>query len=92
MEDAFAFAARAFRPLYYTRQYAEDAAKIEMSFDLTHYQAQFRGEGPAGPVAREQWRTWADVAHLFDGSQPQDPDWDTERDLVDQSLRDPFDR
>ena len=52
MEDAFAFAARAFRPLYYTRQYAEDAAKIEMSFDLTHYQAQFRGEGPAGPVAR----------------------------------------
>ncbi|KAH9942253.1 FAD/NAD-P-binding domain-containing protein [Epithele typhae] len=50
MEDAFAFASHNFRPLYYTRQYERDRAKIEMSFDLTHYQAQFRGEKPAGPI------------------------------------------
>lgn len=31
-------------------QYPEDKAKIEMSFDLTHYQPQFRGEKPAGPI------------------------------------------
>jgi hypothetical protein len=31
-------------------QYSEDRSKIEMSFDLTHYQPQFRGEKPAGPI------------------------------------------
>ena len=50
MSDAFDFAARKFRPLYYTLQYERDRSKIEMSFDLTHYQAQFRGEKPAGPI------------------------------------------
>ncbi|KAH9941001.1 FAD/NAD-P-binding domain-containing protein [Amylocystis lapponica] len=49
-EDAFAFASEHFRPLYYTMQYPEDKSKIEMSFDLTHYQPQFRGEKPAGPI------------------------------------------
>ena len=51
MEQAFEFASSNFRPLYYTMQYAEDHSKIEMSFDLTHYQPQFRGEQPAGPVS-----------------------------------------
>ena len=41
MEKAFEFASSKFRPLYYTMQYAEDHSKIEMSFDLTHYQPQF---------------------------------------------------
>ena len=49
MEKAFEFASRSFRPLYYTMQYPQDLSKIEMSFDLTHYQPQFRGERPAGP-------------------------------------------
>lgn len=31
-------------------QYPQDKSKIEMSFDLTHYQPQFRGEKPAGPI------------------------------------------
>ena len=35
-EKAFDFAKDNFRPLYYTKQYPEDKAKIEMSFDLTH--------------------------------------------------------
>lgn len=51
MEKSFKFAGRNFRPLYYTMQYAEDKSKIEMSFDLTHYQPQFRGEQPAGPIS-----------------------------------------
>ncbi|OBZ68035.1 hypothetical protein A0H81_11835 [Grifola frondosa] len=50
MEESFKFASHAFRPLYYTMQYSEDKSKIEMSFDLTHYQPQFRGEQPAGPI------------------------------------------
>lgn len=31
-----------FRPMYYTKSYAADPAKIEMSFDVTNYQHQFR--------------------------------------------------
>ncbi|KAH9895234.1 FAD/NAD-P-binding domain-containing protein [Cubamyces lactineus] len=53
MTKSFEFAERNFRPLYYTMQYAEDKSKIEMSFDLTHYQPQFRGEQPAGPISSE---------------------------------------
>ncbi|CCM00268.1 uncharacterized protein FIBRA_02298 [Fibroporia radiculosa] len=49
-EDTFTFARDSFRPLYYTMQYPQDKSKIEMSFDLTHYQPQFRGEKPAGPI------------------------------------------
>ncbi|KAI0674921.1 FAD/NAD-P-binding domain-containing protein [Trametes maxima] len=51
MTKSFEFAERNFRPLYYTMQYPEDKSKIEMSFDLTHYQPQFRGEQPAGPIS-----------------------------------------
>lgn len=51
MEKAFEFASTNFQPLYYTMQYAEDHSKIEMSFDLTHYQPQFRGEKPTEPVS-----------------------------------------
>ncbi|KAH8108063.1 FAD/NAD-P-binding domain-containing protein [Cristinia sonorae] len=49
-KEAFSFAEKHFRPLYYTKQYPEDKTKIEMSFDLTHYQPQFRGEKPEGPI------------------------------------------
>lgn len=31
-----------YRPMYYTHSYAEDPRKIEMSFDCTNYQHQFR--------------------------------------------------
>lgn len=36
-DEAFAFAEKNFRPLYYIKEYEEDRAKIEMSFDLTQY-------------------------------------------------------
>jgi hypothetical protein len=32
-----------YRPMYYTKSYNEDPRKIEMSFDCTNYQHQFRG-------------------------------------------------
>lgn len=42
-----------FRPMYFTKTYAEDPAKIEMSFDCTNYQHQFRVDHDAeiAPVA-----------------------------------------
>lgn len=36
-----------FRPMYYTKTYSEDPKKIEMSFDCTNYQHQFRMDNPA---------------------------------------------
>lgn len=49
-QESINFAKKNFRPLYYTMQYPTDKSKIEMSFDLTHYQPQFRGENPSGPI------------------------------------------
>ncbi|MEU0498006.1 type II toxin-antitoxin system prevent-host-death family antitoxin [Mycobacterium sp. NPDC006124] len=40
---------------------------------------------PANP---RTWRQWSDVAELFNG--PADPDWDTDRDLIDQQIADPW--
>ena len=34
-EEAFDFAKKNFRPLYYIKEYEQDLKKIEMSFDLT---------------------------------------------------------
>jgi prevent-host-death family protein len=40
------------------------------------------------PIHRAQWRTWEEIAAIFDG--PADDDWDHDRDLVDQAPSDPF--
>lgn len=34
------------------------------------------------------WRSFPAIAELFDG--PEDTEWDTDRDLVDQAVRDPW--
>ncbi|KAI0068498.1 FAD/NAD-P-binding domain-containing protein [Artomyces pyxidatus] len=52
--ETMKFAQDHFRPLYYTMQYPENRAKLEMSFDLTHYQPQFRGVGPHGPSSSSE--------------------------------------
>lgn len=50
-----------FRPMYFTRSYESDPGKIEMGFDCSHYQHQFRerlGEGkPAPPPAQHVFQT-----------------------------------
>ncbi|HWE89072.1 MAG TPA: hypothetical protein VG317_06370 [Pseudonocardiaceae bacterium] len=38
------------------------------------------------PTAPRTWRTYAEVAELFDG--PVDSEWDADRDRIDQSLHD----
>lgn len=40
---------------------------------------------PAGP---KRWQRWADIADAFTGRP--DPDWDRDRDLIDQSVADPW--
>jgi prevent-host-death family protein len=41
------------------------------------------------PAAPHTWRQWGDIADLFTG--PADPDWNADRDLVDQHIADPWD-
>ena len=41
-----------------------------------------------GPVARETWRSWSDIADVFAG--PADEDWAADRQIVDQTPTDPF--
>lgn len=40
---------------------------------------------PAGPT---QWRRWNEIAELFHG--PADSDWEKDRQLLDDDLRDPW--
>jgi prevent-host-death family protein len=40
------------------------------------------------PAKPRRWLQWADIATLFNG--PADPDWATDRDLVDQAVDDPW--
>lgn len=41
-----------------------------------------------GPVSPRAWRRWDDLADLFTG--PADPDWASDRELLDQSPADPW--
>ncbi len=40
------------------------------------------------PAAPRSWRTWGDVAELFDG--PADPDWNADREMIAGDVRDPW--
>ena len=41
-----------------------------------------------GPLESGPWRRWIDVADIFSG--PIDDEWETDRDLIDNSLQDPW--
>ena len=40
------------------------------------------------PIQPHRWRTWNDIVEVFAG--PADVEWTTDRQRIDQSLRDPF--
>jgi prevent-host-death family protein len=42
------------------------------------------------PAKPRQWLKWNDIADAFPGRS--DPDWERDRDLIDQSVGDPWDR
>ena len=42
------------------------------------------------PALPRRWQRWSDVAGIFGGRA--DPDWDRDRDRVDQSVVDPWER
>ena len=40
------------------------------------------------PAHANQWRSWTEIAELLRG--PEDPDWQQDRQLLDDQLRDPW--
>jgi prevent-host-death family protein len=42
------------------------------------------------PAAPKRWQRWEDIADAF--LRRPDPDWERDRDLIDQSVEDPWDR
>lgn len=40
------------------------------------------------PVAPARWRRFEEIAEIWSGTE--DPDWERDRDLIDQRLRDPW--
>jgi prevent-host-death family protein len=49
-----------------------------------------RAAAVLGPVSPKSWRRWDDVADVF--ARPVDGDWVHDRDLVDDSLVDPWEQ
>lgn len=45
---------------------------------------------PVRPKRWQRWQRWGEVADALGGRA--DPDWDHDRDLIDQSIDDPWDR
>lgn len=41
------------------------------------------------PARPTPWRSWSEIAELFRG--PADPEWERNRELFDDALRDPWD-
>ncbi|GAB3871920.1 type II toxin-antitoxin system Phd/YefM family antitoxin [Kibdelosporangium lantanae] len=70
------------------RQHASDLVRrVEAGEEIT-ITVSGRPTARLVPVGRRTWRTANEIAGLF--RSPTDPDWAEDRDLIDQSLRDPW--
>ena len=71
------------------RQNASDLVRQAEAGETITVTVSGREVAELGPVRRDRWRTWTDVAAVFDG--PVDLDGALDRDAVDQAPRNPFD-
>ncbi|HEU0127456.1 MAG TPA: type II toxin-antitoxin system prevent-host-death family antitoxin [Pseudonocardiaceae bacterium] len=70
------------------RQHASDLLRrVEAGEEVTITVAG-RPSARLVPIAPQTWRTYDDVADVF--SERPDPEWETDRDRIDQQLRDPW--
>lgn len=70
------------------RQHASELVKQAEAGETITVTVSGREVAELGPVRRDQWRTWVDVAAIFDG--PVDDDWARDVGGVDHRLRDPY--
>lgn len=70
------------------RQDASDLLRRAQSGEEITITVSGRPSARLVPAAPTQWRRWDDIAELFAG--PADPDWEHDRDMVGDDLRDPW--
>lgn len=70
------------------RQNASDLVRRAENGETVTVTVSGREVAQLGPLQRTQWRTWEDIACVFDG--PSDDEWSKDRDLVDHEVKDPF--
>ena len=70
------------------RQHASDLVRRAEQGETVTVTVSGREVAQLGPLQRMQWRSWDDIAAVFDG--PSDRDWAHDRDLVDHGVSDPF--
>jgi prevent-host-death family protein len=72
------------------RQNASDLVRRAEAGEQVTITVAGRPAAVLGPVNSRAWRRWDDIADIFTG--PADPDWDSDRELVDDSLVDPWEK
>ena len=70
------------------RQNASELVRQAEAGEIITVSVSGRAVAELGPIRRDHWRSWADIAPIFDG--PPDPDWPRDSALIDQSPHDPF--
>jgi prevent-host-death family protein len=72
------------------RQQASDYVKRAEAGETIVVTINGRAVAQLGPVARDRWRRWDDIAAIFAG--PADQNWTRDRELIGQAARDPLAR
>lgn len=70
------------------RQHASDLVRRAEGGETVTVTVSGREVAQLGPLQRTQWRSWEDIACVFEG--PSDDTWSKDRDLVDHEVKDPF--
>lgn len=70
------------------RQHASELVRRAEQGEMVTVTVSGREVAQLGPLPRTHWRTWADVAAVFEG--PADDDWVVDRDAVEHGIADPF--
>ncbi len=70
------------------RQNASDLVRRAQAGERVTITVSGRPAAVLGPVGRSAWRPWDDLAGIF--AEPADDDWASDRDLLDDSLTDPW--
>ena len=72
------------------RQQASDLVRRAESGERVVITVAGRPAAVLGPAASEAWRHWDDIADVF--GRPTDPDWAADRDGLDDTVADPWER
>lgn len=70
------------------RQNASDLVRRAQTGERVTITVAGRPAAVLGPVTSRSWRRWDDLADMF--GHPTDPEWASERDLLDNTITDPW--